>query len=408
MFGQETGSGFTIWLTGMQLAGKKTLAREIAGWLKRLEKPVESLEGAEWEQFIGRDPGDSTEERNAIVRRTGFVARAITRAGGFAVTSLVSPYRDVREQLRREIGRFLEVFVDCPIEALLDRDTKGEYQKAMRGEIKNFIGITDPYEPPTAPEVRYDSSAQTAEEGAALVIEALVREGVLTEAEAGLAHAPAKLEKHRPRRPPPSVLFTPEMLRLAKESKAHARKPLAKEVKTEPAPKAEPVPAVAKVDLGGKKKPAAGDSKKGEAASPSPAKTQASAKASALAGPKEAAKGKGESRGAAASKKTAAKPPKKAAIAARAVPQAKVEARAAKPLPKTKAKPAGKPAAKNRPAKAAKKPVPGSGKAPAKKPGSKFVSKRLPSKPAKAPVKSTPAQVAARTARFAPQKKGKK
>ena len=255
MFGQNPGTGFTIWLTGMQGAGKRTLAREVVNRLKRLDKPVEYLDGPEWEVFVGRGPGGTKEERNALVRRAGFLARAITRAGGFPVVSHISPYRELREQLRREIGRFLEVFVDCPVETLLARDTRGEYQKAMRGEIKNFIGITDPYEPPGAPEVRYDSSKQSVDEGASMVLEALVREGVLAPADAGLARAPRKPEQRRAGRKPASILFTPEMLVLPKVApKPLAKKPEAEVEAKKPAAKVEAKKPVAKVEA---KKPAA-------------------------------------------------------------------------------------------------------------------------------------------------------
>jgi adenylylsulfate kinase len=256
MFAQHPGNGFTIWLTGMQGAGKRSLAREVANRLRRLGKPVEMLEGADWDVFLGKGPGSTKEERNAIVRRNGFISRVITRAGGFAIVAQISPYRETREAMRREIGRFLEVFVDCPdIMVLMNRDTTGQYMKAMKGEIPNFIGITDPYEPPSMPEVRYDSSKQTVDDGAQLILEALVREGVLEPSDVGLSRMPSKKDKEKkPRKPPANIQFTAANLVLPKPAP-----PRPEPVKAAPAKAA--APAVAAKAPEGKK----GDAKKVEA-----------------------------------------------------------------------------------------------------------------------------------------------
>jgi adenylylsulfate kinase len=335
MLTQHPGSGFTIWFTGMAVAGKRTLAKAVAERLRRIEKAVEYIDGPEWEQFIGRGPGETKEERTALMRRTGFAARVVTRAGGFAVVAQVSPYRETREGLRREIGRFLEVFVDCPIETLLQRDSGGLYHKAMRGEIRNFIGVTDPYEPPAAPEVRYDSSKMTPDEGAALVLEALVREGGLTPTEAGLARTPRKEKKPRGGKAPSPILFTAAMLQLPKPQPRPEPRPAAKASPAKPEVKAAP----AKPEV--------------KAATKAPAKPEAKAPAKAAAKPE--AKAPAKVAPAKAPAKTTAKPEAKAPVKPAAKPapaKAPVKAAApakapAKPAPaKAAAKPAAKPAAK--------------------------------------------------------------
>lgn len=316
MFAQHPGTGFTLWLTGMQGAGKRSLAREVANRLRRLGKPVELLEGADWDVFLGKGPGSSKEERNAIIRRNGFISRVITRAGGFAIVPQISPYRETREAMRREIGRFLEVFVDCPdIMVLMNRDTSGQYQKAMKGEIPNFIGITDPYEPPSAPEVRYDSSKQTVDDGAAMILEALVREGVLQPSDIGLSRMPKKKEEEKKgKKPPPNIQFTAANLVLPKA----------------PPPKPEPVKAAPA-------KPAAA-AVPAKAAGKAPEAKKGDAKAAAKK-PEPVAAKKGEAK----------KADKKPAAAVKVAPK-KVAAKTAKPDKKAEkpAKKAEKPAKKKK------------------------------------------------------------
>lgn len=274
MYGEHTGTGITVWLTGMQGAGKRSLAREVANRLRRMGKPVEVLDGPEWEKFIGKGPGTTKEDRNAIVLRAGFVARALTRAGGFVLVPQVSPYREIREALRRDIGRFIEVFVDCSIQALMDRDTSGQYERAMRGEIRNFIGVTDPYEPPAMPEVRYDSSKQSIDDGADEVMEALVREGVLEPSDLGLTSVEPKPKPKKAKKAPEPILFAAEALTLPA--------PSTREPEPEPAPvapRAEPKAAAARAA------PAKTAAKKSSTKSPTKPAAKAAPKAAAKAAP---------------------------------------------------------------------------------------------------------------------------
>jgi adenylylsulfate kinase len=146
--------GFTLWFTGLSGAGKSTLSQAIADELRRRGRRVERLDGDEVRQRLSRGLGFSKEDRDENIRRIGYVARLLSRNGAVAIASAISPYRAVRDEIRREHDApFIEVFVDCPLDALLKRDPKGLYAKAVRGEIAHFSGISDPYEPPRSPEI---------------------------------------------------------------------------------------------------------------------------------------------------------------------------------------------------------------------------------------------------------------
>ena len=131
----NSAAGFTVWLTGMNGAGKSTLAKYLATRFNALGRTVEVLESNEVSELFAKGLNETKEDRNLLVKRLGFAARGITRAQGVAIVPALSPYRDARDQLRREIGRFVEVFVDCPVEVLISRDHTGRYKKAMTGEI---------------------------------------------------------------------------------------------------------------------------------------------------------------------------------------------------------------------------------------------------------------------------------
>jgi adenylyl-sulfate kinase len=156
--------GFTLWFTGLSGAGKSTLSQAVGDELRRRGRSVERLDGDEVRQRLSRGLGFSKEDRDENIRRIGYVARLLSRSGAVAIAAAISPYRDVRDEIRREHDApFVEIFVDCPIDALVKRDPKGLYAKALRGEIANFSGISDPYEPPVSPEITVHTDTETIE-----------------------------------------------------------------------------------------------------------------------------------------------------------------------------------------------------------------------------------------------------
>jgi adenylyl-sulfate kinase len=174
MDAQRQSTGFTVWFTGMTGSGKTVLANHIARRLAAIGRRVEILDGNDMQEHLAKGLGPSKEERNTLVRRMGVLARLLSRNDVVTICSAISPYRDAREQVRREIKRFVEVFVDCPMEKLLERDAKGFYKKALAGEIKNVPGIDDPYEPPTHPELLIRSDQEPVEQALARIFQQLV------------------------------------------------------------------------------------------------------------------------------------------------------------------------------------------------------------------------------------------
>src|SRR5919106_5057978 len=144
-------AGFTVWFTGLSGSGKSTIARLVTENLRNRGLKVELLSGSEFRQNISQGLGFSPEDRAANVRRIGYVAKLLTRNGVAVVTTAISPHRDIRDECRSMIGTFVEVYVECPIEVCEVRDTKGLYAAAKRGEIREFSGVTEAYEPPPAP-----------------------------------------------------------------------------------------------------------------------------------------------------------------------------------------------------------------------------------------------------------------
>jgi adenylyl-sulfate kinase len=165
--------GVTIWFTGMSGAGKTALAIPLEEELRRRSLKVERLDGDIVRQSLTRDLGFSKEDRDKNIERVTFVAKLLTRNGVAVLASFISPYRAVRAKVREEVGNFVEVYCYAPLETLIERDVKGLYEKALKGEIENFTGVSDPYEAPENPEVMIDSSTETIEESLAKILQKL-------------------------------------------------------------------------------------------------------------------------------------------------------------------------------------------------------------------------------------------
>jgi len=149
-------AGRTVWLTGLPSAGKSTIANLVADELRRRGQPVEILDGDVVRTYLSKGLGFSKEDRDENIRRIGFVASLLARHGVTVIVAAISPYREVRDEVRalHRDSRFLEVHVDTPVEVCMVRDVKGLYEKSRRGEIKGLTGVDDPYEAPENPELR--------------------------------------------------------------------------------------------------------------------------------------------------------------------------------------------------------------------------------------------------------------
>lgn len=169
--------GFTLWFTGLSGAGKTTLAHIVETELRRRDLKVEILDGDVVRTNLSKGLGFSKEDRDTNIRRIGFVCHLLSRNGVAAISAAISPYREVRDEVRKMIGDFVEVYVHCPLEVCAQRDVKGLYAKAMAGEIPGFTGVSDPYEAPLNPEVMVDSSKETPEESAKKIIHKLEEMG---------------------------------------------------------------------------------------------------------------------------------------------------------------------------------------------------------------------------------------
>jgi adenylylsulfate kinase len=176
--------GFTLWFTGLSGSGKTTIAELVERELRNRERPVEVLDGDIVRTNLSKGLSFSREDRNINVLRIGFVANLLTRNGVGVVVSAISPYKEARDQVRRRIVDFVEVFVDAPLEVCAERDVKGLYKKAFSGEIQGFTGVSDPYEPPNAPDLVLKTEEESPEESARKVIEKLEFFGYLWPREA--------------------------------------------------------------------------------------------------------------------------------------------------------------------------------------------------------------------------------
>jgi len=175
---------FVVWFTGLSGAGKTTLAVELEKKLRELGyENVQRLDGDIVRQDLTRDLGFTREDRNENIRRVGFVTELLSKNGVITICSFISPYRDARKKVRERVTKhgipFIEVYVKCPLEVLIERDPKGLYAKALRGEIKNFTGIDDPYEEPENPEVIVETDKETVEESLEKILNYLKNENLI-------------------------------------------------------------------------------------------------------------------------------------------------------------------------------------------------------------------------------------
>ncbi|MBI4770461.1 MAG: adenylyl-sulfate kinase [Chloroflexi bacterium] len=163
--------GYTLWFTGLSGAGKSTISALVERELRARGQKVEVLDGDVVRTNLSKGLGFSKEDRDTNIRRIGWVCEVLSRNGVAAIAAAISPYREIRDEIRGEIENFVEVYVEAPIAVLAERDVKGLYKKALAGEIKNFTGVSDPYEPPLRPEVIcFSDGRETPEQSAARVI----------------------------------------------------------------------------------------------------------------------------------------------------------------------------------------------------------------------------------------------
>ena len=171
--------GFTLWFTGMSGAGKSTISGLLERQLRQLGARVEVLDGDVVRTHLSKGLGFSKEDRDENIRRIGFVCELLSRNGVITVVAAISPYRSIRDEVKSRIGRFIEIHVDCPIDVLTARDTKGLYKRALAGEIGNFTGISDPYEAPLNPSIVIHSDRESIEESITKIWRTLEAEGLI-------------------------------------------------------------------------------------------------------------------------------------------------------------------------------------------------------------------------------------
>ena len=172
-------TGFTLWFTGLSGSGKSTLADHLTPILKDRGVPVEVLDGDEVRENLSKGLGFSKEDRDTNIRRIGYVANMLSRNGVCAITAAISPYSAVRDEIRGMTMTFVEVYVEAPLAVVEERDTKGLYKKARAGIIKNFTGVSDPYEAPETPEITVHTGDESIEDSAEKILAYLAERGLI-------------------------------------------------------------------------------------------------------------------------------------------------------------------------------------------------------------------------------------
>jgi adenylyl-sulfate kinase len=181
-------TGFTLWFTGLSGAGKSTISALVERELRQRGHKVELLDGDVVRTHLSKGLGFSREDRDTNIRRIGWVCQVLTRNDVVAIAAAISPYRAIRDEVRAQIGRFVEVYVECPLDKLVARDVKGLYKKALAGEITQFTGVSDPYEPPLKPEIVCATDGrETPKQSAARVISYLEQHGYIERAASATA-----------------------------------------------------------------------------------------------------------------------------------------------------------------------------------------------------------------------------
>jgi len=165
--------GFTLWFTGLPCSGKSTLARKVEETLLERGVNCEVLDGDEVRENLSKGLTFSKEDRDINIRRIGWVSMLLARNGAISIAAAISPYKAIRDEIREQHDRFVEVYVKAPVELLTERDVKGMYKKALAGEIKNFTGVSDPYEEPENPEILVETDKETVEESTHKIVRTL-------------------------------------------------------------------------------------------------------------------------------------------------------------------------------------------------------------------------------------------
>lgn len=173
-------NGLIIWMTGLPGSGKSTIAGLLEEKIKSCNIPVEVIDGDIFREHFGQELGFSRKDRIININRIGHMAQILARHGIVVVVAAVSPYREIREQWKNAIDKFIEVYVRCPLDVCVRRDPKGLYARALRGEIDSFTGISDPYEEPLSPDVIIDTGQQDPGKSMDIVFSFVARRGYLS------------------------------------------------------------------------------------------------------------------------------------------------------------------------------------------------------------------------------------